>query len=349
MTNRRTFLKQAGLAGAGAVGASTLAAPYVKAQAPIKWRLQTYAGAPLGAFVIQPSIEAFNKAANGEMEIELYFADQLVPQGELFRAVQQGTLDAAQSDDNSMGSPADVAVFGAYFPFATLFSLDVPALFANYGLKEIWEEAYADTGVTWLGSGAWDPCNLGTTVPVEDPRRPAGQAHLHLPDRRPLPHPVRRRAGDAALGGRRGRDADRRARRHLVVRRDRDPLGRLVERAEVLPDQQHQRRLDRLLLRQLRALGRGARAPEAALPAQHGQLELLPPALVLVGRGALPHQRQARAHLDPGGGMGDGAEGRRGAFWDEIAAESERKAKVVQILKDYTAVMEKAGAPYRNA
>ena len=100
------------------------------------------------------------------MEIELYFADQLVPQGELFRAVQQGTLDAAQSDDDSMGSPADVAVFGAYFPFATLFSLDVPALFANYGLKEIWEQAYADTGVTWLGSGAWDPCNLGTTEPV---------------------------------------------------------------------------------------------------------------------------------------------------------------------------------------
>ena len=104
MTNRRSFLKQAGLAGAGAVGASTLAAPYVKAQAPIKWRLQTYAGAPLGAFVIQPSIEAFNKAANGEMEIELYFADQLVPQGELFRAVQQGTLDAAQSDDDCIGT-----------------------------------------------------------------------------------------------------------------------------------------------------------------------------------------------------------------------------------------------------
>ena len=32
-------------------------------------------------------------------------------------------------------------------------------------------------------------------------------------------------------------------------------------------------------------------------------------------------------------------------FWDEIAAESERKAEVVQILKDYTAVMNKAGAP----
>ena len=34
-------------------------------------------------------------------------------------------------------------------------------------------------------------------------------------------------------------------------------------------------------------------------------------------------------------------------FWDEIAAESETKAKVVQIFRDYLAVMEKAGRPYR--
>src|SRR3546814_8689252 len=69
-TGRRSFLKNAGIGGAAAVAGSTLAAPYVKAQgAPIKWRLQTYSGAPLGAHVIKPQIEAFNKAANGEMEI----------------------------------------------------------------------------------------------------------------------------------------------------------------------------------------------------------------------------------------------------------------------------------------
>jgi hypothetical protein len=34
-------------------------------------------------------------------------------------------------------------------------------------------------------------------------------------------------------------------------------------------------------------------------------------------------------------------------FWDEIAARSPRSAKVVQILKDYAATMEKAGPPYR--
>ncbi len=68
MTTRRKVLT-----GIGAAGAASLAAPaVVKAQAKIKWRLQTYSGPPLGAHVIKPQIEAFNKAANGEMEIELY-------------------------------------------------------------------------------------------------------------------------------------------------------------------------------------------------------------------------------------------------------------------------------------
>ena len=163
---KRDFLKKAGLTTAGAVGATTLATPYVKAQGPIKWRLQTYAGPALAEHVVKPAIDAFNKAANGEMVIDLFTADQLVPQGELFRAVQTGTIDAAQSDDDSMASPVDVAVFGAYFPFASRYSLDVPVLWNWYGLKEVWEEAYEGTGVTWLSAGAWDPCNFVTNKPI---------------------------------------------------------------------------------------------------------------------------------------------------------------------------------------
>src|SRR3546814_5003080 len=76
------------------------------------------------------------------MEIELYYADQLVPTGELFRAMQRGTIDAVQSDDDSMASPAEVTVFGGYFPFASRYSLDVPVLFNQYALNAIWDEEY---------------------------------------------------------------------------------------------------------------------------------------------------------------------------------------------------------------
>ena len=166
-TGRRDFLRKAGLGGAAAAGA-TLAAPAVVAQtSPIRWRLQTYSGAPLGAHVIKPQIDAFNAAANGEMEIDLYYADQLVPTGELFRAVQNGTLDAVQSDDATMASPVDISVFGGYFPFATRYSLDVPAMFNYYGLNEIWAEAYGEVdNVTWLSTGAWDPLHIFTKEPI---------------------------------------------------------------------------------------------------------------------------------------------------------------------------------------
>lgn len=166
---RRDFIKKAGVGTAAVVGAAAVNAPYVMAQkkGTIKWRLQTYAGPALAAHVIKPSIDSFNKVANGEMKIELYFSDQLVPTGELFRAMQKGTINAVQSDDDSIAAPVDVSVFGGYFPFATRYSLDVPVLFHQYGLKEIWEEAYGEIrGVTWLSAGAWDPCHFNTVKPI---------------------------------------------------------------------------------------------------------------------------------------------------------------------------------------
>ena len=161
MTTRRNFL-----AAAAAAAPATLAAPAVVGQAPIRWRLQTYAGPALAEHVIKPQIDMFNQIAAGRMEIELFFADQLVPTGELFRAMQRGTIDAVQSDDDSMASPTEVTVFGGYFPFALRYSLDVPALFNAYGLDAIWKEEYAKVGVQHISAGSWDPCNFATKRPI---------------------------------------------------------------------------------------------------------------------------------------------------------------------------------------
>lgn len=161
MTTRRKFLTTASV---GAVGAS-LAAPAI-AQSTIRWRMQTYAGPALAEHVIKPAIDSFNKIAGDEMQIELFFADQLVPTGELFRAMQNGTIDAVQSDDDSMASPTEVTVFGGYFPFASRYSLDVPVLFNQYGLNEIWDEEYSKVGVKHLSAGAWDPCHFATKDPI---------------------------------------------------------------------------------------------------------------------------------------------------------------------------------------
>ena len=164
--DRREFLKKAS---SGAVAAAAIVGTPALAQtkSSIRWRLQTYAGGPLAEHVVKPAVDTFNRIANGEMTIELYTADQLVPTSKLFRALQDGTIHAVQSDDDSMASPADVAVFGGYFPFGTRHSLDLPVLFERYGLKEIWAEAYGEIdGVTWLSAGAWDPCHFITVDPI---------------------------------------------------------------------------------------------------------------------------------------------------------------------------------------
>jgi len=162
MTTRRKFITAS-----AAAGASVLAAPAViAAPAPIKWRLQTYAGAAIGPFVIGNAIESFNKIAKGRMEIQLFYADELVPTGELFRAMQKGTIDAVQSDDDSMASPTEVTIFGGYFPLALRYSLDVPALFNHWGLEKIWSDEYAKLGVKHVSAGSWDPDNFATQKPI---------------------------------------------------------------------------------------------------------------------------------------------------------------------------------------
>ena len=348
MTSRRNFLKKAGAA--GAAGAATIAAPAVHAQSKtkIKWRLQTYAGPALAEHVIKPSIDSFNKVANGEMEIELYFADQLVPTGELFRAMQRGTIDAVQSDDDSIAAPVDISVFGGYFPFATRYSLDVPALFHQWGLNEIWAEAYGEIeGVTWLSAGAWDPCHFNTVNPIRSLEDLKGLRVFTFPTAGRFLSRFGVVPGDPALGGHRGRGADRGARRHRLVRHHRGLHGGLGRRHQLLPHQQHLGRLVRFVLRQLREVGRPARASPGAVPAVHGQLALLPPVLVLGRRGeAAGGRHEAGADLHSGRGMGDGgAEAVK--FWDEIAAETPRTAKVVGILRAYNAAMAEAGRPYR--
>jgi TRAP-type mannitol/chloroaromatic compound transport system substrate-binding protein len=174
---RRQLLKRGAGTLAATIAATTLsqmgtslrrvqAAP--KATPKYKWRLQTYAGSTLGQHVAKPGVDAFNLAANGEMEISLYYADEIVPQGEMIKAMQRGVLDAVQTDEDSAQSPVDISVFGAYFPFASEYSLDVPALWHWYGLDKIWREAYAKVqNVTWLSTGSWDPCNFATTKPLK--------------------------------------------------------------------------------------------------------------------------------------------------------------------------------------
>ena len=345
MTDRRKFIKTAGMGSAAAiVGAPAI----VKAQETIKWRLQTYSGAPLGAHVIKPQIEAFNAAANGEMEIELFYADQLVPTGELFRALQNGTLDAVQSDDATMASPADVSDFGGYFPFSTRYSLDLPVLFERYGLNQIWQEAYDEIeGVEWLGAGAWDPLHIFTKDPIRSLADMKGKRVFGVPTAgRFLARygliPVTVPWEDVEVALQTGEldgvawcgfteayevgwaDICNYALLNNVTGAwcgsyfaNTDSWAKvpphLQELFKITMDQSH-------YYRQVWYWG-----GEADLRVNGDKLELT----------TIPQEEWDTVVAD--------AEG----FWDELASRNDRAAKVIEIFKQYNEVMEKAGVPYR--
>src|SRR5690606_29090955 len=344
---KRQFFRRAGAATVAATAGTALGMPYVKAQSPIRWRLQTYAGPALADHVVKPAIDAFNAAANGEMVIELYTADQLVPQGELFRAVQQGTIDAAQSDDDSMASPVDVAVFGAYFPLASRFSLDVPALWHWYGLKEIWEEAYGEVpGVTWLSAGSWDPCNIATNKPIESLEDLKGLRLYTFPTG--------------------GRFLERFGVIPVTVPyEDFVPAmqtGELDGVAWCGSTEIHTVGWSEVLTHYLTNNISGAWA--GSFFANSEKLEAVPPhlrQLLTLAMDSSHYYRQhwywwGEAHYRTTGELEltsipaaewKTVEDEALVFWDEIAAQSPRNARVVEILKAYNAKMNAAGSPYR--
>lgn len=347
---RRKFLKTAGVGATAAAAATVVNAPYVHCQpkTTIKWRLQTYAGPALAEHVIKPQIDAFNKAAQGEMVIELYNSDQLVPTSELFRAMQRGTIDAVQSDDDSIGAPVDVAVFAAYFPFASRYSLDVPTLFNHYGLKEIWEEAYSEVkGVTWLGAGAWDPCNFATREPIRSMQDLKGKRVFTFP-----------------TGG-------RFLQRFGVV-----PVTLPWEDVQVALQTGELDGIAWSGITECYTVGwadvtkyyltnniSGAWA--GSYFANSDKWEALPEHLKTLFKLSMDSSNYYRlhwywwgeAHYRTSGGkleltsIPDGewqtVEDEAFKFWDEIAAKSPRNAKVVAILKQYVDIMRKAGKPYR--
>tara|TARA_R110002049_G_scaffold219404_4_gene391089 strand:+ start:1108 stop:2154 length:1047 start_codon:yes stop_codon:yes gene_type:complete len=346
MTSRRKFLQTAGV---GVAGLATVGAPAVHAQSKttIKWRMQTYAGPALGEHVVKPAVDAFNRIAGSEMQIELYYADQLVPTGELFRAMQKGTIDAVQSDDDSMASPTEVAVFGGYFPFATRYSLDVPVLFNQYGLGDIWEAEYAKVGVKHLSAGAWDPCNFATKEPINSLEDLKGKKVFTFPTAgRFLSQfgvvPVTLPWEDIEVAVQTGEldgiawsgitedytvgwaDVTNYFLTNNISGAWVGSFFANMEKYDALPDNLKgllKLAMDTSHYHRLWWYWGG----EASLRVTGTKMKLT----------TIPDEEWATVQK--------AAE----KFWDEIAAESETKAKVVEIFRKYNADMEKAGPPYR--
>jgi len=224
----------------------------------------------------------------------------------------------------------------------------VPVLFNKYGLKEIWEEAYAEVeNVTWLSAGSWDPCHFNTKNPIRSLDDLKGLKVFTFPTAGKFLArfgvvPVTLPWEDVEVAVQTGEldgiawsgitedytvgwaDVTKYFLTNNISGAWIGSYFANTERWNEVPE--HLKELFRLCMdsshyyRQHWYWG-----GEADLRVNGGKMELT----------TIPAEEWKKV------------EDEADKFWDEIAAKSERNAKVVKILRTYNETMKKAGPPYR--
>ena len=119
--DRRSFIKNAGLAGAGAAAATALAAPAIAQSSPkITWRLTS--SFPKALDTIYGGAEVFarmvSEATDGNFQIQVYAAGELVPGLQAADAVTAGTVEAAHTVAYYYWGKDPTWALGSAVPFA---------------------------------------------------------------------------------------------------------------------------------------------------------------------------------------------------------------------------------------
>jgi TRAP-type mannitol/chloroaromatic compound transport system substrate-binding protein len=151
--DRRSFIKKAGFAGAGAVAASTLAAPAV-AQGNQTWRMVTtwpknFPGLGVGAQRLADRITA---ASGGRLTIQVFAAGEMVPPLQSLDAVIEGSAEMSHGAAYYWQNKSTALSFFTGVPYG-MTSRELTAWVRYMGGQEIWDEIYDQFGVQGFLSG----------------------------------------------------------------------------------------------------------------------------------------------------------------------------------------------------
>ncbi len=147
---RRSFLKSAGLAGAGA---ATLAAPAI-AQERTTWRMVTtwpknFPGLGVGAQRLADRITA---ASDGRLTVQVFAAGELVPPLQSIDAVIDGAAEMSHGAAYYWQNKSTALTFFTGVPYG-MTSRELTAWVRHMGGQEIWDEIYSQFGLKGFLSG----------------------------------------------------------------------------------------------------------------------------------------------------------------------------------------------------
>jgi len=151
--DRRSFFRQAGAAGAGAIAATTLAAPAI-AQGNQTWRMVTtwpknFPGMGGGAQRLGDRITA---ASGGRLTIQVYAAGELVPGLQALDAVIDGNAEMSHGAAYYWQNMSTGLSFFTGVPYG-MTSRELTGWVRYLGGQEIWDEIYDQFGVQGFLSG----------------------------------------------------------------------------------------------------------------------------------------------------------------------------------------------------
>ena len=151
--DRRSFIKKAGLAGAGAAAASTLAAPAI-AQGNQTWRMVTtwpknFPGLGVGAQRLGARIPA---ASGGRVPVQVFAAGAMVPPLQALDAVIDGSAEMSHGAAYYWQNKSTALSFFTGVPFG-MTSRELTGWVRYLGGQEIWDEIYDQFGVQGFLSG----------------------------------------------------------------------------------------------------------------------------------------------------------------------------------------------------
>ena len=151
--DRRSFFKKAGVAGAGAVAATTLAAPAI-AQGGQTWRMVTtwpknFPGMGVGAQRLADRITA---ASGGRLTVQVYSAGELVPGLQALDAVIDGNAEMSHGAAYYWQNKSTGLSFFTGVPYG-MTSRELTGWVRYLGGQEIWDEIYDQFGVQGFLSG----------------------------------------------------------------------------------------------------------------------------------------------------------------------------------------------------
>jgi TRAP-type mannitol/chloroaromatic compound transport system substrate-binding protein len=153
--DRRSFITRAGLAGAGAAAATTLAAPAIAQTAPkISWRVTSSFPKALDTIfgAAQTMANYVSEATDGNFTIQVFAAAEIVPGLQAADATAAGTVEACHTASYYYWGKDPTFSFGTGIPFG-LNARQINAWFYYGGGNDLMNEFYATQGLYAMPCG----------------------------------------------------------------------------------------------------------------------------------------------------------------------------------------------------